>query len=378
MTMTTAAAVPPDTGIGAAGRSAPTTVPSWPAAILHLDLDAFYVGVHLLSHPEDRGQRLAVGGSPTGRGVVTSASYEARRFGVRSGMPTSRAMRLCPRLKVVGADWPLIRECSGQVMGILARYGPCEPLSVDEAYVDLAESDVPERLAAEIRERVVDETGLAASVGLATSKLVAKVASDAGKPGGCVAVQPGSEAAFLAPMPAQVIWGIGPRTAERLAALHIHTCADLASADPEQLARHLGPHAARLPRRARGQDRRQVRTDRPPPKSVSSERTFDRDVADQERLLEQVTLLSAHVGKRLRRHGLLAHTVFVKYRWSDFTTFTRQKSLPVPIDGDGDVVAVASALWLAHWPAGRKVRLIGVGVGGLEAARTRQLALNLA
>jgi DNA polymerase IV len=353
------------------------TASPWPAAILHLDLDAFFVGVHLLDHPEDRGRRVAVGGSPGGRGVVTSASYEARKFGVHAGMPASRALRACPGLKFVGADWARIRACSRQVMEILARFGPCEPVSVDEAYVDLGAAADPAALAVAIRASVVGETGLAASAGLATSKLVAKVASDAGKPGGGVVVPPGTEVEFLAPRPAQVLSGIGPRTAERLAKLGVHTCAELAGADIDRLERALGPHARRLPARAVGLDRRRVRTDRPPPKSISNERTFDRDVVDRVRLLEQVAVLSARVGQRLRRQELVAHTVFVKFRWGDFTTFTRQVSLAVPIDGDGEVGAVAAALWQAHWPAGRPVRLIGVGVGGLEAPTTRQLGLGL-
>jgi DNA polymerase-4 len=206
---------------------------------------------------------------------------------------------------------------------------------------------------------------------------VAKVASDAAKPGGCLVVPPGTEADFLAPRPVQVLSGIGPRTAERLAKIGIHTCADLAGADIDRLVRTLGPHARRLPARAVGLDRRRVRTERPPPKSISNERTFERDIADAARLLAQVTALSARVGKRLRQQGLVAHTVFVKFRWADFTTFTRQAHLAVPIDGDGEVGAVATGLWRAHWPPGQPVRLIGVGVGGLAVLGTRQLGLGL-
>ena len=250
-------------------------------------------------------------------------------------------------------------------------------MSVDEAYVDLAAAPDPAALAVAIRACVVLEMGLAASAGLATSKLVAKVASDVAKPGGCLVVPPGTEADFLAPRPAQVLSGIGPRTAERLARLDIHTCADLAGADIDRLVGALGPHARRLPARAVGLDRRRVRTDRPPPKSISNERTFDHDIADAARLLEQVAALSARVATRLRKQGLVAHTVFVKFRWADFTTFTRQVHLAVPIDGDDELAAVAAGLWQAHWPPGRPVRLIGVGVGDLEAPGSRQLALGL-
>ena len=162
-------------------------------------MDAFFVNVHILDHPEDAGMPLAVGGRPETRGVISSASYEARQFGVRSAMPSGRAMRLCPQLKIVGNAWPRIRECSRQVMAILTEYGPIEKMSVDEAYVDLAEAQDPERLARKIQQRVKEETKLPASVGLATSKLVAKVASDFGKPEGCTFVRPGEEASFLQP-----------------------------------------------------------------------------------------------------------------------------------------------------------------------------------
>ncbi len=351
---------------------------SWTRAILHLDLDAFFVGVHLLDHLEDRGRPVAVGGSASSRGVISSASYEARRFGVRSGMPTRHAFRLCPQLKVVPPHWERIHASSGQVMAILARCGPTEPTSVDEAYVDLSAASDPTTLAAQIRDQVVAETGLSASVGLAACRLVAKVASDQGKPGGCVVVPPGTEAAFLAPLNIRVIPGIGPRTTQRLNALGIHTCADLALADPEVLARQLGPHAASLPARAQGHDSRPVRPERGPPKSLSGEITFDRDVADRERLLAAVTALSARVGRRLRRQAMVAQTVYVKFRWADFTTFSRQRSLPVPCDDDASLAAAATAIWLAHWPPGQKVRLVGVGVSGLEPAGPRQLSLDMA
>lgn len=357
------AAPPPDASI------------DWPTAVLHLDLDAFFVGVYLLDHPEDRGLPVAVGGSPSGRGVVTSASYEARRFGVRSGMPMRQALRLCPKLKAVRADWERIRACSRQVMTILERFGPTEPMSVDEACVDLGGAPSPDAMAPAIRMRVVEETGLAASVGLATTRLVAKVACEHGKPSGCVIVPPGDEALFLAPLPASAIPGIGPRTAERLAELEIQTCGDLAAAEPELLARYLGPHAANLPRRARGQDRRRVRSDRPAPKSISNERTFGHDVSDRTQLLAEVDALGARVAARLQRHGLLGRVVHVKFRWSDFTTFTRQRSLPVATDDAATIAAMAASLWLANWQTGRKVRLIGVGVGGLEPAGARQLSL---
>lgn len=353
------------------------SVRAWPSAVLHLDMDAFFVSVHLLDHPEDRGRPLAVGGSPQGRGVVTSASYEARRFGVRSGMAMRAALRLCPRLKVAAADWSRIRACSTQVMRLLAEYGPTEPTSIDEAYVDLGAIPAPHDLAPSIRSRVEIETGLPASAGLATSKLVAKVASERAKPGGCVVVLPGAEEGFLAPLPVRAISGIGPRTAERLSGLGIETCADLAGADRDALARRLGAHAAELVERARGLDRRTVRAGRHGPRSISAERTFATDLAEREALLAEIRHLCGRVGQRLRRHGLVASCVTVKFRWSDYTTFGRQRALRVPVDADQDIYAHAAALWLEHWPERRRVRLVGVGVTGLKAAAGRQLGLGL-
>ena len=193
----------------------------WSRAILHVDMDAFYVNVHLLDHPADGGRPLAVGGRPDERGVVTSASYEARALGVRSAMPMAQALRLAPGMLVVPPDWSRIRECSRAVMAVLEQYGPLEQMSVDEAYIDLSGAADPPALAAEARDRVPAETKMPASVGLATSKLVAKVASDFNKPRGLTVVLPGEEAAFLAPQSVRAIWGIGPRTAERLSLIHI-------------------------------------------------------------------------------------------------------------------------------------------------------------
>ncbi|MCA9864974.1 MAG: DNA polymerase IV [Anaerolineales bacterium] len=348
---------------------------SWSRAILHVDMDAFFVNVHLLDHPEDTGIPLAVGGMPDERGVVTSASYEARQFGVRSAMPTSQALRLCPQLKVVAANWTRIRECSRGVMALLGHYGPLEKMSVDEAYIDLSGLADPVAPAGEIRERMPAEMNLPASVGLATSKLVAKVASDFNKPRGLTIVSPGEEAAFLAPQPVRAIWGIGPRTAERLAALGITTCGQLAAADPDRLRERFGRDTDSLLRRARGEDERPVQPDRGPPKSISQEWTFSRDVADAEVLREHLRRMSADVADELAKSNLLAHTIRVKFRWSDFTTFTRQRSLAVGTDDAATVFRVADVIWRENWPVGRPMRLLGVGAASLVAGEGRQLGL---
>lgn len=345
----------------------------WPSAILHLDMDAFYVNVHRLEHPEDEGIPLAVGGRPGSRGVIASASYEARQYGIRSAMPSSRAVRLCPQLKIVGHNWSQIRECSKQVMTLLSRYGPVEQMSVDEAYVDLSDLLQPEELPEIIQRRVKEETGLPASVGLATSKLVAKVASDFDKPEGCTIVHPGDEMSFLAPQPVRVIWGIGPRTAERLDQIGIQTCGELATHDPAALVEAFGRQAKSMQRRALGVDRRQIQTERGLPKSISQEWTFSQDVDDREILKAQLRKQSASVARSLQKRHLVAHTVRVKFRWADFTTFTRQKSIMVGIDDEEKIFQLALLIWQENWPPGQKMRLLGVGVGSLEVPAARQI-----
>lgn len=346
-------------------------------AILHIDMDAFYVNVHLLDHAADAGIPLVVGGRPDARGVVTSASYEARRHGVRSAMPTAQALRLVPNLKIVPPDWPRIRQCSRDVMAVLEQFGPLEKMSVDEAYVDAGAWDGAEAVARAVFARVPAETGLPCSVGLATSKLVAKVASDFNKPRGLTVVPPGGEAAFLAPLPAQVIWGIGPRTVERLAALRIRTCGELAAADLERLRGAFGREAEKMIRRARGIDERPVESDHGPPKSISQEWTFSRDVADADTLRERLREMAAEVAAELQKRNLLAHTVRVKFRAPDFTTFTRQRSLEIGIDDAETLYRLAAAIWAEHWPTSKPMRLLGVAAAGLVAGEGRQLGLGL-
>lgn len=348
----------------------------WTRAILHMDMDAFYVNVHLLDSPADRGLPIAVGGSPDSRGVVSSASYEARKFGVRSAMPMKTALRLCPSLKIVSADWSQIRASSRRVMAILQDVGPIQQISVDEAYVDMTALDNPAEAAIALRERVSQQTGLPASVGLATSKLVAKVASDFDKPEGCTIVAPGHEAAFLAPLSPRVIWGVGKRTNERLVEMGITTCAQLAQTPLEALGKVFGNQAESLRRRARGIDRRPVVSERGTPKSISQECTFSADVADLSTLNEQLHSMSLTVADSLQRQELLARTVTVKFRWADFTTFTRQRSTDLPIDDGEQLFGLAERIWREHWPVGKPMRLIGVGVSNLEPRRMlRQLTL---
>ncbi len=349
---------------------------TWARVVLHLDMDAFFVNVHRLDHPEDRGIPLVVGGRPESRGVVAAASYEARKFGVHSAMPTSTALRLCPELKIVGHTWSRIHSCSQQVMAILAEYGDVEQISVDEAYVNLDAYADPAQMAPAIRQRVKQETELPASVGLAVNKLVAKVASDQGKPEGCTIVLPGEEAAFLAPLPVRVIWGIGPRTAERLKEMGIHTCGDLAIYDHGQLRKRFGKQGEEMRRRAEGIDERPVLAERGPAKSISQEWTFSRDVAGEAVLDEKLREMCAAVAESLREQELVAHTINLKLRWPDFTTITRQKTVEIGVQQEVELYRLARAIWQENWVAGQPVRLLGVGASRLEPVVGRQLSFE--
>ena len=348
----------------------------WTRAVLHLDMDAFYVNVHILDYPDDAGVPLAVGGQPDKRGVVASASYEARALGIRSAMPMITAVKLCPTLKIVSANWPRIKECSKQVMVVLREFGTVEQMSVDEAYIDLSDQPDPETVAEQIRSRVKSETGLPCSVGLATSKLVAKVASDFDKPEGFTVVPPATEATFLAPMSTRAIHGIGPRTAEKLAAMGVETCAQLATADFVQLKQRFGNQAENLQQRAQGIDTREVQSDRGPAKSISQEWTFNSDVNDPKFLNEKLQKMCETVANALQKRKLVAHTINVKFRWADFTTFSRQKSLEVGVDQAEDIYRIAHAIWQENWPSGQRMRLLGIGVSNLDKPQMRQMGFE--
>ncbi|MDX1413173.1 MAG: DNA polymerase IV [Candidatus Promineifilaceae bacterium] len=348
----------------------------WNRAILHLDMDAFYVNVHILDHPHDANIPLVVGGRPDQRGVVTSASYEARGFGVRSAMPTGHALRLCPQLKIVPADWSRIHECSRQIMALLNPFGPVEKMSVDEAYIDLSAHDNPQAIALEIKSSVKTETALPCSVGLASNKLVAKIASDHDKPDGFTVIAPGCEAEFMSPLPTRAIWGIGPQTSKRLAAQGIQTCGQLAQADARMLQKYLGRQAGDLVLRAQGIDNRPVQSSRGTAKSISQEWTFSKDIDNAIVLSKQLQKMCAKVAQSLQKKNLIAHTVTVKIRWTNFATITRQKSVSVGIDQEEDIWQLANTLWRDNWHNDDPIRLLGVGVSNLEQAHVRQLGFD--
>jgi DNA polymerase-4 len=342
-----------------------------PRVVVHIDLDAFYASVEQLDQPGLRGKPLLVGGR-SNRGVVTTASYEARRFGIHSGMPTYQAMRRCPEAIVVQPRFARYIECSRQVMAIVRQAAAVsEQVSIDEAYLELT-GDVDgwqgavERAAA-LQRKILAEVGLSASIGVAANRLVAKVASDRDKPGGLTVVPPGDEAEFLAPLPVRVLSGIGPVMAAKLAAIGIDTVGELQRCPREDLWRHVGKRATWLARLARGEDRRAVGARRRR-KSVSRERTFSQDIVRLADLGEQVASLSASVARRLARAELAAGTVALKIRYADFTTLTRQMRLTVPAADEETIRLAANSLLRREWQVGRPVRLLGVSARDLCAA----------
>lgn len=333
-------------------------------------MDAFFASVEQRDRPELRGKPVLVGGSPKGRGVVAAASYESRVFGCRSAMPMRTAVRLCPHAEIVRPRFSRYREISSQVMSIFRDVSPLvEPLSVDEAFIDISHrvdaGDMPAEIAQWIRQRVRQDTALTVSCGVATSKSVAKIASDQHKPDGLTVVAPGDEAAFLAPLPISDLWGVGPKTADRLRNAGIETIGQLAERPLPWLIDRFGSRGEFFWQLARGIDEREISRDRET-KSISSEITFAEDVGDAERLRAVVREQSSGVAKRLVEHGFRARTVQVKLRLSDFTTFTRQRTLSDPTNDAARIERTAQSLLDEQLSPSRRFRLIGVGVAGLE------------
>lgn len=337
--------------------------------IIHVDMDAFFASVEQRDDPSLRGKPVAVGGS-SGRGVVAAASYEARVFGVRSAMPSGKALRLCPHLEFRKPRFDVYRQVSGQIRAIFLDYTPhVEPLSLDEAYLDVTDDlrgiGSATRTAALIRRRIRDETGLTASAGVSYNKFLAKLASDQNKPDGLFVIPPGHGASFVAGLPVARFHGVGPRGAERMAALGIVTGADLAACDLAFLRTHFGSRAEYFFRAARGVDLRRVSADRPR-KSVGGERTFETDISSGSALRDALHAIVDIVWDRIERAGAAGRTVTLKLRLKDFRTMTRARSLPAPI-GDKDTFARAAAALLdAVLPLPQPVRLMGLTLSALH------------
>jgi DNA polymerase-4 len=347
-----------------------------PRIILHLDMDAFYASVEQRDDPSLRGRPVIVGGDVR-RGVVLAASYEVRPFGVRSAMPMARALRLAPGASVVHPRHDVYAEVSARVFEILESVTPlCEPLSLDEAFLDVTGSTrlygSPADIAARLRGRIAAELGLPSSAGIAGVKLVAKIASDLAKPNGQLEVPPGGGAAFLAPLPVSRLWGVGPKTGKRLALLGIATVGDVARMTPEALEQRLGPGGRDLWEQAHALDPRPVIPDREA-KSIGAEETFDEDLSGAEALRPHVHAQALRVAHRLRRAGLRARTIQLKLKASDFSLATRRATLDEPTD-DGQTIYREAARLLDREPA-RPTRLSGVSAQNLVSAAAPQLGL---
>jgi len=358
--------------------------------ILHLDLDAFFCAVEETRNPELRGKAFAVGGRPDERGVVASCSYAARRDGVRSAMPMGKALGLSPGLIIVPSRHRLYGEVSRQVMDVLHTVtGLLEQISIDEAFLDISDiQDDPERLARGLQTRIRDKLHLPCSIGIASNKLVAKIATEVGKalalkrikaqglvePPNAVTVVPvGKEAEFLSPLPAEMLWGVGPKTSQRLTELGIRTIGDIAKWPESEMVRLFGENGRDLSRHAKGIDDRPIETERET-KSISQEVTFSVDVRDDKVLEKTIREQSAEVARQLRKNNLAGKTIKLKIRWPDFTTLTRQTTLNSPIDQDDEIAKNALELMKSVRKSNQAVRLIGVGVSGLGEP-VRQLGL---
>ncbi len=345
--------------------------------IIHADLDAFYASVEQMDRPELRGKPVVVGGSPSGRGVVASCSYEARKYGIRSAMPMGMALRLCPQAIRVSPRFDRYSEVSREVLAVFHSItSVVEPMSMDEAYLDVSNvvgnGIPPVEMARSLKKQVKDETGLTISVGCSTSKTVSKIASDLEKPDGLVIVEPGREREFLAPLPVLKIPGIGPSSERRLIEKGVVTIGDLARQTEPWAREAFGKRGPVLLTMARGEDLFPVVTEHNV-KSVSAEDTFGADTSDPDELAERISRLCQRVAHRLQKSNLKGKTITVKLRLSDFTTFTRSLTLPSPMNEPGDIRQAAMHLMDKELAPDRKFRLLGVGVSNF--AESDQLSL---
>lgn len=354
----------------------------WERVIIHVDMDAFFAAVEQLHNPALRGKPVIVGADPKGgkgRGVVSTASYEARKFGVHSAMPISQAYRLCPHGIFVPPNGKLYKRYSEQIFEILSRFTPLiQVVSVDEAFLDVTGVvhlyDSIEQLGKKIKEQIFSQTGLTASVGIAPSKSVAKIASDFQKPDGLTIVPPGQVQEFLDPLPVARLWGVGKKTFAALSRLGIETVGQLRRYPLSTLEEKFGQMGNHLYRMANGIDERDVH-EHEEIKSVSHETTFEVDETDRELLVSTLLYLAEKVSSRLRKYGLRGKTVQLKIRFKDFSTFTRNKTIPHATNLTDEIFEVAGKLFEEFTPEKKPVRLIGVGVSHLVSEKGLQTTL---
>ena len=347
--------------------------------ILHVDMDAFYASVAELDHPEYKGKALVVGAGT--RGVVLSANYEARKFGIRAAMPVGRAKRMAPHAIFIAPEHHRYSEISERVMAIFHSYTPLvEPISLDEAFLDVTGSQklfgTGREIAAKIREQVEKEEGITCSVGLAQSKFIAKLASQHCKPNGMLEIKPDRILEFLHPLPVRAIWGVGPKTAESLERLGLHTVSDIAHTPRATLIRALGESTgASLYELAWGRDYRDVIPDEPE-KSIGNEETFSEDLDNPEEILREFLRMTEKATARLRERSLFAKTISIKIKLADFSSLTRSKTVPIAIDNTHDTYEVVKALYLALRNEGARIRLVGVSLSHLQEGAPVQLELG--
>ncbi|HEX4956112.1 MAG TPA: DNA polymerase IV [Thermoanaerobaculia bacterium] len=340
--------------------------------ILHCDMDCFYAAVHMRDDPSLAGRPVVIGGSPEGRGVVAAASYEARRFGVHSAMPSARAHRLCPGAVFLKPDFPRYRRESEAIFGLYRDFTEIiQTVALDEAYLDVTERLEPwgsaTAIAREIRRRVRQERGLTVSIGVGPNRLVAKIASDFDKPDGLTVVPPEKVQTFLDPLPVRRLHGVGPATERVLNEMGVATVADLAGLPAETLRERFGRQGEVLHRFARGEDGRAVETSRER-KSLGQEHTYERDLASLEAMAAELARLAELVATGLQRRGLVARTVTIKVRYGDFTTVTRSHTFPAATASAEEMARQAALLLQATEAASRPVRLLGVTASGLGQA----------
>ena len=338
--------------------------------VLHADLDAFYASVEEKDNPEIKGKPVVVGGSAEGRGVVASASYEARKFGIRSAMPMRTAMRMCPQAVRRSPRFDRYHEMSQEIMNIFRDMTSLvEPISMDEAYLDISEQipsvDSVGEVARSLKNRVKRETELVVTIGGGVSKTVAKIASQVAKPDGLLLIKPEEERDFLTPLDVDLLWGVGPKTASILKEQGVETIGHLATCDDTWLRESFGKRGPELIERALGIDNEPV-TPYHETKSISAEETMTEDVSSEALLRKRIEDQVDRVVPRLQEEGVKAKTVFIKLRLADFTTFTRQTTLPAPTDDSKVVFQVACQLLKRELGPGRRFRLVGVGVSNFQ------------
>ena len=349
------------------------------ATILHVDMDAFYASVAELDNPQYKGKALVVGAGV--RGVVLSANYEARKFGIRAAMPVGRAKRMAPHAIFIAPEHHRYAEISERVMAIFNSFTPLvEPISLDEAFLDVTGAQKlfgdGREIAAKIRAQVEQTEGITCSVGIAQSKFIAKLASQHCKPNGMLEIKSDRILEFLHPLPVRALWGVGPKTAESLDRLGLHTVADIANTPRSTLIRALGDAAGEsLYELAWGRDYRNVIPDEPE-KSIGNEETFARDIDSPEEILAEFLRMAEKATARLRERGLFAKTVTMKIKFADFTTLSRAKTLPIGIDGTHETYEIVKKLYLALNNEGARIRLVGVSLSNLLDEAPVQLELG--